>query len=56
MVRVNPLGDNKGHVGYQVEIPGVAAHGWILIKRVAYATADKQAMGFYLQGQEVYRE
>ena len=33
MARVNPLGDNKGHVGYQVEIPGVAAHGWILIKK-----------------------
>ena len=56
MARVNPLGDNKGHVGYQVEIPGVAAHGWILIKRVAYAIADKQATGFYLQWQEVYRE
>lgn len=56
MARVNPLGDNKGHVGYQVDILGVAAHGWILIKRVAYATADKQTMGFYLQWREVYRE
>ena len=43
MARENPLGDNEGHVGYQVGVQGVAGHGWILIKRVAYARADKQA-------------
>lgn len=44
-----PLGDKKGHLGYQGGVQGGAAHGRILMERAVWTKADTEAMGFYQQ-------